>query len=54
MALIDSSISHDKFVLINNMVKTIWGYERRHKQLFKCLSLLIKQFYWIVESAEKI
>ena len=28
MALIDSSISHDKFVLINNMVKSIWGYER--------------------------
>ena len=29
-ALIDSKISHNKFVLINSVLKTIWRFERRN------------------------
>ena len=59
-ALIDSNISHDEFVLINNVLKKIWQYERRNKK-FKdlnsssnILSLFVKQCYCIVWNVEKI
>ena len=58
-ALIDSNISHDEFVLINNMLKEY--EEERRNQKFKDLikfiedfSLFIKQCYHIVWSVEKI
>ena len=32
-ALIDSNIGHDEFVLIKNVLKRIWRYERRNPKL---------------------
>ena len=58
-SLIDSNISHDEFVLINNMLKEY--EEERRNQKFKDLikfikdfSLFIKQCYHTVWSVEKI
>ena len=59
-ALIDSSISsHDKFVLINNVLKAIMIWKKkptsyRIKQFIENFSLFIKQCYHTVWSVEKI
>ena len=56
----DSNISYDEFVSMNNMLKGIWTNERRNhkfKDLIKFIedfSLFIKQCYHIVWSVEKI
>ena len=42
-ALINSNISHDEFVLTNNVLKKIWWHERRNKKFkdFKILSKIL-------------
>ena len=55
-AFIDSVISHDEFVFINNVLKEYKKNERRNKKLkdLTKFSLFIKQCYRIPWSVEKI
>ena len=49
-SLIDSNISQDEFVLINNVIEGISRNEK-FEDLIKDFSLFIKQCYYIVWSA---
>ena len=55
-ALIDSNISHDKFVFINNGWKSfmIWKKKSKVPIINKSFKLYIKQCYLVVWSVEKI
>ena len=66
-ALIDSNISHDEVVLMNNVIKeygdmkekiktlgTSWPFRLNSRQFIEKFSLFIKQCYCIVWSVEKI
>ena len=57
-ALVDSVISHDEFVLRNNVLKEYEKNERRSQKLVikfvEYFSLFIKQCYRIVWNVEKI
>ena len=58
-AFIDSSISHDEIVLINNELNEFYAMKEeiqnlKTKKLIKEFSLFIKQCYHIVWSVEKI
>ena len=55
-ALIDSNISHDEFVLINNVLKGFYDKkeEIKNSNNIKKFNLHIKQCYLIVSSVEKI
>ena len=59
-ALTHSSISHDKFVSVNDALKgyndikkEIRNLNRRLKQQFKDLNIITKKFYLIVWSLER-
>ena len=58
-AFIDSNISHDEIVLINNELNEFYAMKEeiknlKTKKLIKDFSLFIKQCYLIVWSVEKI
>ena len=55
-SFIDSSISHDEFVWINNVLKQFYDMKEKIKNSNDKLKfkLLIKQFHLIVWSVEKI
>ena len=56
--LIDSNISHDQFVLINNMLKEFYEMKKEIKnlvkQFIKDFSLSVKKSYRIAWSVEKM
>ena len=47
--VIDSNISHDELILVNNMPKEFYEMKEETKS-----KLYIKQYYWVVWSVEKI